>query len=386
MLLLLLSLPLGAVLQPWLWPQRSQQPAVPRGVLAPLLLVTVPGLSTAHVGHLSGDDGATPNLDRLAREGVSFTRFWAASNNPVASAAALLTGRAVSQTGVTGLGHVPPPGTITLTRQLQRRGHPGVALLADARVAGPTLARHFGQVISSGQDGRPELDTEALLALAVEALLAQPDAFVWVDLPATGLLQEGPARPAAASALDAALGRALAALESAQRLETLMLCVTGTSGEPFPADNLFEPALAVPCLLRLPGQAFRGRRLHLAAGSVDLTPTLAELVLKRQGSSSWEGLCGTSLMSKLSGGVGRRRVRVAEGLHRADASGEPVLSRAVRMADTKLIAPAGAAGQASLYDLSADPDERQDRGPERPLVVDAMRRHLQTWMAACGSP
>jgi arylsulfatase A-like enzyme len=379
LIVLVAALPVGALLQPWLLPSRSEQPLIRRGVLAPVLLVTVPGLRAEHVGHLGGEV-ATPTLDRLAHEGVSFERFWTASNDRVATTAALLSSQPPSRTGVTGLDSTPPQNTMTLAGHLRTRGKATVAILGDPRLATPVLARHFETLVDTAK----REDADALLTRGVDALIAQPDALVWVDVMVPGLLMTEQVSPEAVAELDAALGRALAALEDAMLLETLVLCVTGTGGGAGHDDDLFEASLEAPCLLRLPGQAVRGRRVTVAASSLDLAPTLGELVLKTPGSGSWPGQCGESLASFFTGGSGRLRILVAEGRHVPLAGAPARPSLAVRADRTKVILDASGQGTASLYDLGDDPDERLDLAPERPMVLDAMRNHLQSWFGACG--
>lgn len=379
LVVLVAALPVGALLQPWLMPSRSEQPLVRRGVLSPVLLVTIPGLRSEHVAHLGGVV-PTPAFDRLAHEGVSFERFWTASNDRVATTTALLSSQPSSRTGVTGLDSTPPQNTMTLAGHLRTRGKDTVAVLGDPRLAAPVLARHFETLVDTAK----REDADALLTRGVDALIAQPDAFVWVDVQVPGLLLTEQVSHEAVAELDAALGRALAALEEALLLENLVICVTGTGGGAGHDDDLFEASLAAPCLLRLPGQAVRGRRVTVAASSLDLAPTLGELVLKTPGSGSWPGQCGESLAGFFTGGSGRMRILVAEGRH-APRPGAPARpSLAVRADRTKVILDASGQGAATLYDLADDPGERQDLAPGRPMVVDGMRNHLQSWFGACG--
>ena len=80
MWLLALTLPIGALVQPWLFPGRSNLPVVPQGIHQPLLLVTIPGLRADRVHHLGYERPTTPNLDKLALHGITITRAYTASN------------------------------------------------------------------------------------------------------------------------------------------------------------------------------------------------------------------------------------------------------------------------------------------------------------------
>ncbi len=83
---------------------------------------------------------ATPNLERLARRGVSFTRAYAASPACNPSRAALLTGRAPASTGIYGNAadwRAALPDAVTLPQAFMRAGY-------RAEGAGKIFHHHFG--------------------------------------------------------------------------------------------------------------------------------------------------------------------------------------------------------------------------------------------------
>lgn len=79
----------------------------------------------------------TPNLDRLAREGVRFRRGYTESPVCVSARSILLTGRLPHRTGVVDNGYSVRPGTVTLPVLLASRGyHARVSSLAGLPRAG----------------------------------------------------------------------------------------------------------------------------------------------------------------------------------------------------------------------------------------------------------
>lgn len=83
---------------------------------------------------------ATPNLERLARRGVSFSRAYAASPACNPSRSAILTGRAPSSTGIYGNTadwRAALPGVVTLPQAFMRAGY-------RVEGAGKIFHHHFG--------------------------------------------------------------------------------------------------------------------------------------------------------------------------------------------------------------------------------------------------
>lgn len=98
--------------------------AVPRGVL----LITADDLGWRDLGAYGLTSVATPNLDRLADEGVAFDHAFDVVSTCSSSRATLATGLYPHTHGVTGLTHRHPelsldPGAATVARTLEALGH-----------------------------------------------------------------------------------------------------------------------------------------------------------------------------------------------------------------------------------------------------------------------
>src|SRR5690349_23105433 len=96
------------------------------------IIVYADDLGYADIGSFSSKTGAarprTPNLDRMAAEGIRLTNFYVAQAVCSASRAALLTGSYSNRVGITGaLNHQATHGInaneVTLAEVLKQRGY-----------------------------------------------------------------------------------------------------------------------------------------------------------------------------------------------------------------------------------------------------------------------
>ncbi|MGC8793446.1 MAG: sulfatase family protein, partial [Bryobacteraceae bacterium] len=120
-------------------------------------------ISDDHAGYVLGVEGdrlaRTPNLDRLAREGVRFARHYC--NAPVCtpSRQSLLTGQMPHAAGVTVLRTPLDPGKPTLAKQLRAAGY-------RTAVFGKM---HFNRPPEPGQHGFDVVMTEGAIRKAWSA-------------------------------------------------------------------------------------------------------------------------------------------------------------------------------------------------------------------------
>lgn len=116
------TLPQGATIT------HAQKPARPPNVV----IVFADDLGYGDIGSFSGPDASTrphtPNLDRMAAQGVRLTNFYVAQAVCSASRAALLTGAYPNRVGITGAlnhraAHGIHPDETTLAELLKARGY-----------------------------------------------------------------------------------------------------------------------------------------------------------------------------------------------------------------------------------------------------------------------
>jgi arylsulfatase A-like enzyme len=374
---------------------------------------------------------ATPRLDRLAREGVQFAHFFV---QPLCAPtrAELLTGRYHPRGGVTGVSTGDERldlGERTIADVFRASGYATAAFGKWHNGTQPPYhpnsrgfdefygftSGHWAQYIDAAMDhnGRPVTGrgympddlTDRALAFLTEP--RQAPAFVWLayntphspmqvpdpwwdaarqrHLPAHrySANEDVPHTRAALAMienLDWNVGRLLDGLAARQRLDdTVVVYLTdnGPNGWRWNGDmkgrkgTLDEGGVRSPLFVRWPAKVPAGGRVSPIAGAIDLLPTLAELVGAPLPDD--RPLDGRSLVPLLRGDTSA----VAEAHHwphRAllafSTNGRDV---SVRTQQYRLDA-AGA-----LYDMVADPGQRQDISASHPAVVqqlNATRRRV----------
>ncbi len=162
-------------------------------------------------------------------------------------------------------------------------------------------------------------------------------------------------------AVDTAVGRVLAALGPA--LDRTIVMVTADHGESLTehgyafdhGDNLYDPSLRVPWIVRYPPMVTGGKRIGCQVGGVDLAPT----VLALAGVDSPVVREGISRAPELTGGECRERPVFASTV--AGRGEDPPIDHALRGQGRKLIRHLD--GREELFDLTADPGEAVNLAP-----------------------
>lgn len=376
---------------------------------------------------------STPNLQRLAEEGVLFRQAFCAAPTCSPSRASLLTGQSAHSSGMLGLAH----------RGFQLDDY-SQHLVHTLRVAGYDSALAGVQHVAAeadtiGYDHILETATRTaadVAPAAVEFLNHAPSQPFFLSVGFSETHREFPepledphycqppaplpdtprtrqdmaAYKASARRLDAGIGAVLEALEANDLADdTLVICTTD-HGIAFPGMkcNLTDHGMGVMLILRGPAGFSGGRVCDAMVSHIDLFPTICELLaIERPG---W--LQGQSLLPLIQDEV--------EQIHDAifaevtfHAAYEP--QRCVRTQRYKYIRRYGeqpgpvlpncddgpskeewlAHGwrdrivpQEQLYDLVFDPNESHNliRDPTMQPVLEEMRQRLARWMAETDDP
>ena len=179
--------------------------------------------------------------------------------------------------------------------------------------------------------------------------------------------------------LDDNVGRLLAAMERLRLAEDTILIFMTDNGPQQVRYNasmrgrkgtVYQGGIRVPFFFRWPGQV-KPTKIGRTAAHIDVTPTLAEIC----GAKLQEGrtIDGKSLMPLLRGETANWADRTLyTQWHRGEV---PELFRdcAARSQQYKLV------NGKELYDLSADPEEKNDLAADRPAVVSRMRKGVEDW-------
>ena len=377
----------------------------------------------------------SPNLQRLAEQGVTFRRAYSAAPTCSPSRASLLTGQWPHQTGMLGLVH---------------RGfalaHPERHLATTLRDAGyeTVLAglQHVhtdsGAIGYTHYDDSVKRDTDETVAAAIDAIrTAELDCPVFIDAGFFQTHQPWPEMPAEAgrwlapppplpdtertrrdmagyqqslTELDDAYGAILDALDDAGlRANTLVIATTDHGPAlPWMKCNLTDHGTGVLLIMRGPGGFDGGRVLDALVSQVDLYPTICEVA----GFAPPEWMAGRSMLPLLRGETDTIRDEVfgevtyhaayePQRLIRTDRWAlirrfgdrrHPVLPNLDASLSRNEVMDAGYAEvelpELALYDTILDPQQRQNlaASPAHRQVRDDLLSRLESWMEVTDDP
>ncbi len=397
-----------------------------------MLLVVIDTLRADKLGSYGDERGLTPNLDRLADEGILFEQVSAHAPWTLPSMASLLTSLYPRQHGAGG--HVPgftrlAPGAETAASIFAEEGY-ATAAVVNVTFLGPHfgLDRGFAHLDEKSFENNVDVrdateTTDAALAWLEEngerpffllahyfdphAVYAPPqpfrrrfaqpvdredESFVFgtrehmialragrLDLDKAVLLRAEALYDGEVAYADHEVGRLLEGLEAMGLADRVCVVVTSDHGEEFldhggfeHGHTLYGELTNVPLILRLPGK-MRPRRIASAVRHVDVLPTLCALC----GVPPRSAFAGRSLVPLLRGQETDHRPALAHG----NFWGPPLTSW--REGTRKLIARPpvrpGETPRSELYDWLADPRETTDLAAGESEVVRTMLDRLRGW-------
>ena len=262
-----------------------------------LLLVTLDTTRADRIGCYGYLDARTPNLDRMATEGLRVVDAVSPAPMTLPAHASLLTGLYPPRHGVRTNGRYRlDPTHVTLAELLQQVGYRTAAFVSsfvlDARFGLDQGFDHYdGRVDSSSeptfgaQNERPaEAVTDAALAWLGTQEPGLP-VFLWVHYfdphhPYVAGTYDGEI-----ATVDRHLGRLVAAFKAVRGRDRIVVVAgdhgesLGEHGERYHSRTLYEGAVRVPLLLWAPGLLNRAARLEgIAISLVDLLPTIGRLL------------------------------------------------------------------------------------------------------------
>jgi arylsulfatase A-like enzyme len=378
----------------------------------------------------------TPALDAMAANGLRFDRFYAGAPVCSPTRASVLTGRVNDRAGVREQGYALRLQERTLAQALRRAGYatghfgkwhldgirgPGVPVLAtDSHHPGvfgfeewltttnffdldPLLSRQ-GKFERFAGDSSEVIVTEALDFITRQQAAGRPFlAVIWYGSPhAPFAALPGDLAPFAALDADSAahygelvaLDRSLGSLRRRLRElgladNTLVIFCSDNGGLPGVTPEtvgglrghkgrLYEGGIRVPAIMEWPGVIPPGRRTAFPAATMDIFPTLAD-ILALPGDAMLSPVDGMSLRPLFDREVGARPLpigfRFRERLAWIDGR-------------YKLLIGEKKGGGVELYDLEADSGETRDLSGAEPALTGRLRAAAQAWaesVAASGA-
>jgi arylsulfatase A-like enzyme len=359
-----------------------------------LMVVTLDTFRADRLGAYGSTRGLTPHLDRFAEEGVLFETTQSVAPLTLPAHASLFTGRfppghgVHDNAGVLGDGR----GGDTLAEVLARSGlRTGAFVAATVLDASRGLNRGFSHYDAVGprrdaygrQHGRRRADEVVARAIQWLDVVAGSRFFAWLHLydahapyesPAPYHDAHGHAYEGAIAFIDAQIGQLLDILERRGLLDRTVVVVVGDHGESLGDHGewthglfVYESVLHVPLMIRAPHSALRGRRVSGLTRSVDVMPTVLELLGVRHDAP----MDGESLLPFVAGARPDLDA-YAENLYPNLRFGWSTV-RALRSGRFKVIDTP----RPELYDLRHDPDEHQNLFDSRRDVAEAMLQRLR---------
>jgi len=397
------------------------------GVQRPnMLLLTVDSFRPDYLGCYGHRRAITPNIDRLAGEGVLFTRAYstAAWTNP--SLVSLLTGLYPSVHGVERREESVPDFLVTALENLAGDGYyvPEINYLfpmPNYRNLGftPSAYRDLPKFLAACRDTtffawyhfhgphlpysppakffKKFLSARKVSGKALEAVMANilmprgEYSFTPREQEVVKALYDGEV-----AAQDEEIGLALKALDSLGLREQTIVVLSADHGEELFdhgwlghastsfSGTLFDELIHIPLIIRWPSHLPQGLRVDSLVQSVDIMPTLFELA-----GLELEAPCqGRSFLRLLTGKKeeisGREAVFCETSVcgYQCPDSIEPEWLRCARTSSYKLIqyVSPGELPRYALFDLTADPGEKMDVAEKSPEETERLKGLLFSWM------
>jgi len=377
----------------------------------------------------------TPNLQRLAEEGILFRRAFCAAPTCSPSRAALLTGQSAHSSGMTGLvnrGYGLNDYSQHIVHTLRQAGYTST-LVGLQHVAKDPEMIGYDQVVEVGSrmakevapaakaflDNAPDQPfflTVGFFEIHREFPPAGPTEDARYCLPPATLPDTSRTRAdmatykAGARVLDEGVGLILDTLEANGLADNTLVIYTTDHGIAFPGlkCNLTDHGIGISLIMRGPHGFTGGQVLEAMISQIDLFPTICDMLAIEP--PAW--LQGRSIMPLIRGEVDQINEEIfAEVSYHA--AYEP--KRAVRTQRYKYIRHYGdhhttvlpncddslskdlwlehgwrgkTVDRERLYDLIFDPHETNNLAGQADLtdVLNEMRHRLDRWMAATNDP
>lgn len=236
----------------------------------------------------------TPNLDRMAGEGLRFTKAFVTTSSCSPSRASMFTGKYPHSTGAENLHDPLPAGQQTLAALLAPSGYYSGS--AGKFHMGAEARKQFGRVLNGVSDWRDFLDNRPAdrpFFLSVGFHDAhRPFDRGCADPPYThGEVVVPPYLPDIPEAreemagyydeitrMDAEIGKILDYLEENGLADDTLVVFASDNGMPFPRakTTLYDSGIQTPMIMRWPGRVQPGLVYPGLVSTVDLAPTMLE--------------------------------------------------------------------------------------------------------------
>ncbi len=390
-----------------------------------VVLILADDLGWGDLGSFGNTHIRTPNIDRLAAEGVRFTNFYADAPICAPSRAALMTGRWPPRVGIPWN---PPnqlnPGEVVIAEPLHDRGY-ATGMLGKWHLgwSADQMPIHYGfdffYGIATGEDennfvlgDQPTKDTvspdQFAFRYTQDALKFIGDTgpnrrfFVYIahrdpHLPNTPAFQFAGTSGAGAygdtiQALDFTVGQLLQGLKDRGVDQNTLVIFASDNGPVVPPKgpgsagglsggkgSCEEGGIRVPAMMRWPARIRPGRVVSEPLTTLDIFPTLVALTGATLPSRHYDGQDVSRL---ITGEVDRIPGLGTDGSRELIFWQEGGKPGALRSGRYKYLRPGFWNTSPTLFDLEADPGETNNLVPSRPDLAKQLEQRLQEILAA----
>ena len=267
-----------------------------------LVLITIDSARADRMDFLGAKGSVTPNLDRLAAEGIIFEHAYAQAPGTVVSHATILSGAYPQSTGTSEIGGTLAPSLLYLPDLLKAQSYRTAAFVGSIELDPQNgLAQGFNrgfQTYDAGfhpaipGDAHPPVTERSGAQVVAHAIAwldqktsSQGPFFLWVNL--SDARSPSGSYNSAITASDAAVGKLISDLQQHKIYANTAVIVVADHGEGLGAHGeeghgifLYDETIHVPLLIKLPdGQSAAKPATRVAAKVrlVDIAPTLLEI-------------------------------------------------------------------------------------------------------------
>ena len=290
-----------------------------------VLLVTLDTTRVEALGCYGNPHPVTPNIDRLASEGILFEQAYTVAPLTLPAHASMLTGLAPPRHGVRDNGIAAlPSSAVTLAERARAAGFRTAAFLGSVvldagfgleqgfeRYEAPARSFYGG---SMGYAERSAADVAKLAALWLAEQDPEQPFFLWAHLwdphapyaPSAEMKQRAGGNDylGEIAACDVAVGRLLTALAQAGLADSTLVVLVADHGEAFGEHGelshgpyAWNTTLQVPLILRRPDGRRDGTRVSTVVSVTDVYPTALEAMGLELDDDELAALDGASLYS-----------------------------------------------------------------------------------------
>jgi arylsulfatase A len=402
-----------------------------------IVLILADDLGVADLSAYGRAEHPTPNLERLASQGIRFTSAYCAQPICSPSRAAIMTGKHPARLHLTNYlpGRADAPSQKVLQPRIEGQLPLAEVTLPEMLKSAGYVSGHFGKwhlgnrgyspaeqgfdaVELSPGNSKPSA-TEggkseyAITKAAEDFIEANKDRpfFCYVphhtphialaakpELIAKHAEAFQPTYAAMLETMDDCVGRLMAKVEQLGLAERTIFIFTSDNGglhvlespgtpathnAPFRAGKgyLYEGGLREPLIVRWPGKIPAGKVTEVPVVLTDLVPTLLEFA-GVDPAKTVGPLDGVSIAKVLRGETAPERPLFWHFPHYTNQGGRP--ASAVREGAWKLIEHLED-GRCELFNLSSDVGETKDLAEAEPARVQAMKEKLQAWRVRVGA-